>query len=56
VPRASFTTGGQVGDTDAEVIVDMTPGDRFTDILTTVFGLVRDGQVRHGMPRQLQLR
>jgi hypothetical protein len=38
------------------VIVDMSPGDRFTDMLTTVFGLVRDGQGdRHGMPRLLQL-
>jgi len=34
----------------------MTPGDRFTDMLTTIFGLTRDGQVdRHGRPRPLQL-
>ena len=46
----------QLGDEPAEVIVDMTPGDRFADMLTTIFGLVRDGRVdRRGMPRLLQL-
>lgn len=56
VPKGVVHDWWQVGDTDAEVIVDMAPGDRFTDMLTTVFGLVRDGQVdRHGMPRLLQL-
>ncbi|MGK5682185.1 cupin domain-containing protein [Actinoplanes sp. URMC 104] len=46
----------QVGDEPAEVLVDMAPGDRFADMLVTVFGLVRDGLVdRRGMPRLLQL-
>lgn len=46
----------QIGDEPAEVIVDMAPGDRFADMLTTVFGLVRDGKVdRRGLPPLLQL-
>lgn len=46
----------QIGAEPAEVLVDMAPGDRFADMLTTVFGLVRDGHVdRRGMPRLLQL-
>jgi mannose-6-phosphate isomerase-like protein (cupin superfamily) len=56
VPAGVLHDWWQVGDEEAEVIVDMAPGDRFTDMLTTMFGLLRDGQVdRHGLPRLLQL-
>jgi mannose-6-phosphate isomerase-like protein (cupin superfamily) len=56
VPKGVVHDWWQVGDEPAEVIVDMAPGDRFADMLTTVFGLVRDGKVdRRGMPRLLQL-
>jgi mannose-6-phosphate isomerase-like protein (cupin superfamily) len=56
VPKGVVHDWWQVGDEPAEVIVDMAPGDRFTDMLTTVFGLVRDDQVnRRGMPHLLQL-
>ena len=34
----------------------MQPGNRFAEMLTTIFGLMRDGEVdRRGMPRLLQL-
>ncbi|HEX2808832.1 MAG TPA: cupin domain-containing protein [Kineosporiaceae bacterium] len=56
VPPGVVHDWWQVGDQEAEVIVDMQPGDRFTEILTTFFGLVRDGQVnKRGLPHLLQL-
>jgi mannose-6-phosphate isomerase-like protein (cupin superfamily) len=56
VPKGVVHDWWQVGDEPAEVIVDMQPGDRFAEMLTTIFGLVRDGEVdRRGMPRLLQL-
>jgi quercetin dioxygenase-like cupin family protein len=56
VPAGMVHEWWQVGDQEAEVVVDMTPGDRFTDMLATMFGLIRDGKVgRHGRPRLLQL-
>lgn len=56
VPEGVVHDWWQVGAEPAEVIVDMAPGERFADMLTTVFGLVRDGQVnRRGMPHLLQL-
>jgi quercetin dioxygenase-like cupin family protein len=56
VPPGVVHDWWQIGDTDAEVIVDMAPGDRFTEMLLTIFGLVRDGRVnRHGLPRLMQL-
>ena len=56
VPAGGVAEGWDVGATHAAVRGDKTPGDRFADMLTTVFGLVRDGQVdRHGMPHLLQL-
>ena len=44
------------GDVDAIVRVEITPGERFTHMLETVFGLAREGHVnRQGMPHPLQL-
>jgi quercetin dioxygenase-like cupin family protein len=56
VPKGVLHDWWQIGDEPAEVVVDVSPGDRFVDMLTTVFGLVRDGEVdRRGMPHLLQL-
>jgi quercetin dioxygenase-like cupin family protein len=45
-----------VGDDQAEVLVGMSPGDRFVEAVGTAFGLARDGKVnRRGVPRSLQL-
>jgi quercetin dioxygenase-like cupin family protein len=46
----------QIGEEPANVIVDLQPGDRFVEMLSTMFGLVRDGKVgANGMPDLLQL-
>ncbi len=44
------------GDVDAIVRVEVTPGERFTHLIETLFGLARAGHVdRRGMPNPLQL-
>ena len=46
----------QVGAETAEVVVEVAPGDRFVEMVGTMFGLARDGKVnRRGMPSLLQL-
>ncbi len=46
----------QVGDEVAEVLVEVVPGRRFTEMVGTMFGLARDGKVSpKGMPDPLQL-
>ena len=46
----------QVGDQTAEVVVEVSPGRRFTEMLGSMFGLARDGRVSSkGMPSPLQL-
>jgi quercetin dioxygenase-like cupin family protein len=46
----------QVGDEPAEVIAEVAPGDRFVEMVGTLFGLARDGKVnRRGLPGLLQL-
>jgi quercetin dioxygenase-like cupin family protein len=46
----------QVGDEVAEVVVEVTPGVRFTEMVGSMFGLARDGKVSpEGMPGPLQL-
>jgi quercetin dioxygenase-like cupin family protein len=46
----------QVGAETAEVVVEVAPGDRFVEMVGTMFGLARDGKVnRKGMPSLLQL-
>jgi mannose-6-phosphate isomerase-like protein (cupin superfamily) len=44
------------GDEDALVRVEITPGERFTHMIETLFGLAREGHVNaKGMPHPLQL-
>ena len=46
----------QVGAETAEVVVEVAPGDRFVEMVGTLFGLARDGKVnRRGLPGLLQL-
>ena len=46
----------QVGDEEARVVVEVTPGDRFVAMITTMFGLAADGRSDgKGLPRPLQL-
>jgi quercetin dioxygenase-like cupin family protein len=46
----------QVGDEEAGVLVEVTPGERFTEMVGTFFGLARDGKVdKKGVPHPLQL-
>ena len=55
VPPGALHDWWQIGDEEAQVIVETTPGARFLRILTTMFGLVRDGHVdARGRPHLLQ--
>lgn len=46
----------QVGDEEAEAIVEVSPGLRFMEMVASLFGLARDGKVNaEGMPDPLQL-
>jgi quercetin dioxygenase-like cupin family protein len=46
----------QVGAETAEVVVEVAPGDRFVEMVGTLFGLARDGKVNpKGLPNLLQL-
>lgn len=46
----------QVGEEEAEVIVEVVPGVRFVEMVGSLFGLARDGKVSpEGMPDPLQL-
>jgi quercetin dioxygenase-like cupin family protein len=46
----------QVGAETAEVVVEVAPGDRFVEMVGTLFGLARDGKVNpKGLPSLLQL-
>ena len=56
VERGSVHDWWQVGDEPAEVIVEVAPGVRFTEMVGSMFGLARDGKVSaEGMPDPLQL-
>ena len=45
-----------MGPERAEVVVEVSPGDRFVQVVGTFFGLARDGRSdRKGVPRPLQL-
>jgi quercetin dioxygenase-like cupin family protein len=51
VPAGVLHDWWQVGDQEARVIVDVTPGDRAAQAGLTMFGLARDGKVnRKGLP------
>lgn len=46
----------QVGGEAAQVVVEVAPGDRFIEIVGTLFGLARDGKTNEeGLPNPLQL-
>lgn len=46
----------QVGEREAQVIVEVDPGERFVEMVGTMFGLARDGKVdKKGLPHPLQL-
>ena len=46
----------QIGEETAQVVVEVNPGERFVEMITTMFGLARDGQSdSKGLPRPLQL-
>lgn len=56
VPPGTLHDWWQIGEEEAEVVVDVTPGDRFVEMVGTFFGLARDGKSdRKGVPRPLQL-
>lgn len=46
----------QVGEREAQVLVEVVPGVRFVEMVGSLFGLARDGKVNpEGMPDPLQL-
>ena len=56
VPPGTLHDWWQLGHEEAQVIVEVEPGDRFVEMVGTMFGLARAGQVdRRGVPRPLQL-
>lgn len=56
VPPETIHDWWQVGDEEAQVIVEVCPGDRFVEMVGTMFGLARDGKSDgKGLPRPLQL-
>lgn len=45
----------QIGEAEAQVVVEVEPGDRFLEIVATTFGLARDGETtEEGLPHPLQ--
>ncbi len=56
VPPGTLHDWWQVGAETAEVVVEVTPGDRFVEMVGTFYGLARDGKSdAKGVPRPLQL-
>jgi len=56
VPPHTLHDWWQVGDEAAQVMVEVNPGDRFVEMVGTMFGLARDGKVnKDGLPHLLQL-
>ncbi len=56
VPAGAPHDWWQVGDHEAQVVVEVAPGDRFVEMVGTMFGLARDGNVdKRGLPHPLQL-
>jgi mannose-6-phosphate isomerase-like protein (cupin superfamily) len=55
VPAGTVHDWWQVGDEEAQVLVEVVPGDRFVQVITTTFGLARDGRAdARGLPHLLQ--
>jgi mannose-6-phosphate isomerase-like protein (cupin superfamily) len=56
VPPGALHDWWQVGEETAQVLVEVDPGDRFVEMVGTMFGLARDGKSDgKGLPRPLQL-
>lgn len=56
VPPETLHDWWQVGEETAQVLVEVDPGDRFVEMVGTMFGLARDGKSDgKGLPRPLQL-
>jgi quercetin dioxygenase-like cupin family protein len=56
IPPGTVHDWWQVGEETAEVVVEVSPGDRFVELVATFFGLARDGKSdAKGAPRPLQL-
>lgn len=56
VPAGAVHDWWQVGDEEAQVMVEVCPGVRFGQMVGSMFGLARDGKVnRKGLPDPLQL-
>jgi quercetin dioxygenase-like cupin family protein len=56
VPKGVVHDWWQMGDEEARVVTEVTPGDRFAHIARTMVGLVNDGKGnRRGGPSFLQL-
>lgn len=56
VPPGTVHDWWQMGPDTAEVLVEVVPGVRFTEMVGSMFGLARDGKVNpEGMPGPLQL-
>lgn len=56
VPPETLHDWWQVGDEVASVVVEVSPGDRFVELVGSFFGLARDGKVdKKGVPKPLQL-
>jgi mannose-6-phosphate isomerase-like protein (cupin superfamily) len=55
VPPGTSHDWWQIGTEEAQVLVEVTPGERFVRIIGTTFGLARDGRVdARGLPHLLQ--
>jgi mannose-6-phosphate isomerase-like protein (cupin superfamily) len=55
VPPGTSHDWWQIGAEEAQVLVEVTPGERFVRIVATTFGLARDGRVdARGLPHLLQ--
>jgi mannose-6-phosphate isomerase-like protein (cupin superfamily) len=55
VPPGTSHDWWQIGAEEAQVLVEVTPGERFVHIVATTFGLARDGRVdARGLPHLLQ--
>ncbi|MDP9228150.1 MAG: cupin domain-containing protein [Actinomycetota bacterium] len=56
IPPGSWHDWWNAGETDAVVRVTVTPGKRFSELISTLFGLALDGRTNSkGMPAPLQL-
>jgi mannose-6-phosphate isomerase-like protein (cupin superfamily) len=56
IPAGTVHDWWQLGEDKAQVVVEVEPGSRFTEMVGTMFGLARDGKVdKRGVPRPLQL-